>query len=221
MFVANITEENKYSSMLDKRNNRYYLAWQKGYERFLRIRGKPREIALGLALGLFVAMSPTMGFQMIIAIFFATLFKWNKIAAAIAVWLSNPLTAPFIYSLTYFIGARLLGTASLRALPKELSFSTIYALLQKAPEIILAMTIGGVILGIPLAIFGYYFSYTAVQKYQKDIKVKIKTIQTKIMVYFKAELFLSAFMILTPPYTCVNAVLSPNLNSNYIEYHTI
>jgi len=160
--------------MLKNKNNKYYNTIQKGYERFLKIRGKPREIALGLALGLFVAMSPTMGFQMIIAIFFATLLKWNKIAAAISVWLTNPITAPFIYSITYLIGAKLLGTASLKALPKELSFSTIYALLQKAPEIILAMTIGGMIIGLPLAIIGYYFSYSALHKYQKDIKGKIK-----------------------------------------------
>ncbi len=155
-------------------NNRYYRALRKGYARFLKIRGKPKEIALGLALGLFVAMSPTMGFQMIIAIFFATLLKWNKITAAIAVWLTNPVTAPFIYSLTYFIGAKLLGTSTLKALPKELSFSTISVLLQKAPEIILSMTIGGIIIGLPLSIIGYYFSYSAIHKYQKDIKGKIK-----------------------------------------------
>ncbi len=144
------------------------------HDRFLKIHDEPREVALGLALGLFVAMSPTMGFQMIIAVFFATLLKWNKITAAIAVWLTNPVTAPFIYSVTYLIGAKLLGTTTLRALPKELSFSTIVALLQKAPEIILSMGIGGVIVGLPLSIIGYYFSYSAIHKYQKDIKGKRK-----------------------------------------------
>jgi uncharacterized protein (DUF2062 family) len=90
-------------------HHRLYAAWRKVYERILKIRGEPREIALGMGLGLFVAMSPTMGFQMVIAIFLATLFKWNKIAAALGVWLTNPLTAPFIYGLTYLVGSFVIG----------------------------------------------------------------------------------------------------------------
>jgi uncharacterized protein (DUF2062 family) len=77
----------------------------KTYERFLKIRGTPREIGLGFAIGLFVGMSPTMGFQMAIAVFLAAVFKWNKISAAAAVWITNPVTAPIIYGVTYFIGA--------------------------------------------------------------------------------------------------------------------
>ena len=41
--------------------------------RLLRIRKSPDEIAKGLALGVFIGMTPTFGFQMVIAIFFALL----------------------------------------------------------------------------------------------------------------------------------------------------
>ena len=40
---------------------------KKAYSRFVKIRGNPREIALGFALGLFVGMSPFMGAHTIIA----------------------------------------------------------------------------------------------------------------------------------------------------------
>ena len=33
------------------------------YERFIRIRETPEQLALGVAVGFFVAMTPTMGFQ--------------------------------------------------------------------------------------------------------------------------------------------------------------
>lgn len=73
----------------------------KTYIRFLKLRGEPREIALGFALGVFIAFSPTIGVQMVLAIFLAALLKWSKLAVAVAVWISNPLTAPFIYGVTY------------------------------------------------------------------------------------------------------------------------
>ncbi|OQY18354.1 MAG: hypothetical protein B6I36_07200 [Desulfobacteraceae bacterium 4572_35.1] len=77
--------------------------------RLLRLQDQPDEIAKGFALGIFVGMTPTLGAQMLIAVFFAMLLRQNKIAAAVAVWISNPLTAPFIYGLEYETGRLLLG----------------------------------------------------------------------------------------------------------------
>ena len=51
-------------------------------------------------------MTPTMGIQMPIAIFFAAMLKWSKISAAFGVWITNPLTSPFIYGLTYIVDAK-------------------------------------------------------------------------------------------------------------------
>ncbi len=146
---------------------------QKTYERFLKIRGSPREIALGLALGLFVGMTPFMGFHMAIAVFFAAIFKWNKISSAVGVWVSNPLTAPFVYSATYIVGAKVSGSARLFTPPSELSLSNILNLLQKTPEIFWSLIVGGVVLGLPLAVFGYYFAYQSVLKYQQGLRAKI------------------------------------------------
>ena len=75
----------------------------RAYERFVRIRGRPREIALGFALCIFIGMLPTMGIQMPIAVFFAALLKWSKISPAFGVWITNPFTSPFIYGLTYMV----------------------------------------------------------------------------------------------------------------------
>ena len=150
-----------------------FAALKKTYERFLKIRGNPREIALGFALGLFVGMSPTMGFQMAIAVFFAALLKWNKISAAVAVWITNPFTAPIIYGLTYFVGAKILGVSNSFQGLSAFDLSALLHLIQKTPKILMVMTLGGVVVGIPLALAGYYFSFSAVHAYQKDIKAKL------------------------------------------------
>ena len=63
---------------------------QHTYERFLKIRGNPRQIGLGFALGLFLGTTPFIGLHSIVAVVLAALFKWNKIAALSGAWISNP-----------------------------------------------------------------------------------------------------------------------------------
>jgi uncharacterized protein (DUF2062 family) len=153
---------------------------RKVYERFIRIRGAPREVALGFALGIFVGMTPTIGVQTPIAIFLAALFKWSKLSAAIGVWISNPLTAPLIYSATYIAGAKILNLQPVFNMPLSPTWSTLKAMLQKAPQAFGAMTVGGTIIGVPLAIAAYYLSYFAVEKYQKDVKQKLARQKAKL-----------------------------------------
>jgi uncharacterized protein (DUF2062 family) len=143
------------------------------YERFLRIRGRPRDVALGLALGIFIGMTPSIGIQMALAVFMAALFKWNKLSAATGVWITNPLTAPFIYSINYVIGARLLEIKRGYSLTPEVSIAGTSPMLHNAPEIFWALLLGGVILGLPLAVAGYYFCYSAITRYQEPIKETI------------------------------------------------
>jgi uncharacterized protein (DUF2062 family) len=161
-------------------NSIIYKIFQMPYRRFLKIRGEPREIALGFALGLFVGITPTMGIQMIIAVFFAALFKWNKISSAIGVWISNPLTAPLIYSLTYLLGAGILGLKNSFRLSDLQGITAVVEILKKAPEIFVALIIGGIVLGFPIAVLGYYLSYAAIQRYREGIKRKLLKQKEKI-----------------------------------------
>jgi uncharacterized protein (DUF2062 family) len=149
------------------------------YDRFVKLRGCPREIARGFALGLFVGMSPTIGAQMLIAVPLAALLKVNKLAAVAGVWISNPLTAPFIYGLTYLVGAKIIGLSG--HLADGLADGvTVVEIIAKAPKIFWAMTVGGVVLGIPLAAAGYYLSLGAVSRYRSGIQPKIAAGKQKL-----------------------------------------
>ncbi len=145
---------------------------KKAYERLIKIRGQPREIAQGFALGIFVGMSPFLGFQTMGVIFLASLLKWNKIAAAIGVWISNPVTAPVLYSVTYFIGAAFMGKDP-APLPWRGSPESFLESLARAPDILWALVLGGMILGLPLAVASYYFVHSAVRRYQVEIREKL------------------------------------------------
>jgi len=119
--------------------------------RFLRLRGAPDEIAKGVALGIFIGMTPTFGFQIFLALFFAWLLKENKLAALVGVWITNPVTAPFIYALEYESGRLLLGLERAR-LPAEFSFSAFGTL---GWEVFLPLAVGSLLYGILCASLAY------------------------------------------------------------------
>ncbi len=71
----------------------------------IRLRGSPQAIAGGFSLGLFIAFTPTIGIQIFLAFFLATALNVNRPAAVLAVWLTNPVTIPAIFSLNYLLGS--------------------------------------------------------------------------------------------------------------------
>jgi hypothetical protein len=150
------------------------------YQRFIKIHGTPREIALGFALGLFIGASPTMGFQIIIAVFLAAVFQWNKITAGMGVWITNPLTAPFIYSGTYLLGSKILGLDNQFIFADGFTLSALVQMMKEAPNIFAALTVGGIIAGLPLAAAGYYIIFSLVKKYQDDLKKALEKQKLKL-----------------------------------------
>jgi len=112
--------------------------------RFIRLSGTPDEIAKGFALGIFIGMTPTFGFQMALAIFAAFLLRENKLAAVLGVWITNPVTAPFIYAAEYELGRRLL---QLEPLSFNIEF-TFDALMALSWEILVPLLVGSLVFGV-------------------------------------------------------------------------
>ncbi len=77
-------------------------------------------VAKGLALGLFIAFTPTIPFQMLLAATAAYLVKANLPAAVAGVWATNPLTALPIYLSANRLGRFLLHDTWLLNLIHEL-----------------------------------------------------------------------------------------------------
>ncbi len=126
--------------------------------RFVRLRGLPEEIAKGVALGIFIGMTPTFGFQMAIALFFAYLFRENRLAAILGVWITNPVTAPVIYAIEYEIGRILLGMPRAK-LPIEFTWGA-YA--DLGWNIMYPIWVGGILAGIILGALSYFITLRVV-----------------------------------------------------------
>ena len=122
--------------------------------RFVRLRGLPEEIAKGVALGIFIGMTPTFGLQMAIALFFAYLLRENRLAAVLGVWITNPVTAPFIYAIEYEMGRILLGMQRAH-LPQEL---TVKAYADLGWNVLYPLWLGGTLSGLILGALSYFLT---------------------------------------------------------------
>lgn len=129
--------------------------WQEFIRQLRELRDKPHEISLGMAIGVFIAITPTIPFHTVLAVFLAALLRGSKLAAALGVWLSNPLTIPLFYYGSYQLGRFVLRLPEL-ALPPDYSVLSMVRLSGRAT---VAMLHGGVLLGILPAVAAYFLTY--------------------------------------------------------------
>lgn len=72
--------------------------------KIFHIEDSPHKIALGLAIGLFVAWTPILGAHILMAIGLSILLRANKFAAFVSVWVSNIFTFAILYYPGYLLG---------------------------------------------------------------------------------------------------------------------
>ncbi len=77
--------------------------------RVLHADDSPHRLALGIAVGMFVTLTPLLGFQMMLSVFLSWLLRANKLVGIPLVWISNPFTIIPIYYPCYKLGCKLLG----------------------------------------------------------------------------------------------------------------
>jgi len=87
----------------------WYLSPRLWIREIIGLDDTPRAIALGTAIGTFIAFTPTVGAQMLIVLAVGWLckpfFRFNKLAGLIAVYISNPVTTLPIYWFNYWVGS--------------------------------------------------------------------------------------------------------------------
>ncbi|WP_336287890.1 DUF2062 domain-containing protein [Bartonella sp. CB60] len=152
-------------------------------KRILRISATPHKVALGFAVGIFLACSPLLGVHIILAIVFSWILRGNFAAAIIGTVFSNPLTFLFIVMVDYKIGYLCLSLFSdvneislsqIRALFDGLTLSNASLLFKDAwNSIMMPMIIGGVFLGFILGSFSYIGVYRAITRFQQKRYQKI------------------------------------------------
>ncbi len=139
----------------------------------LQINDTPHAIALGTAIGMFLAMTPTVGIQIILAAVVCTAVRANRVAAVVMVFISNPLTMIPIYWIDYWLGSVITGNEMISEAAFDASWQQIKAagmiggireaLIVLTGELFVPMMIGGSLIGIVLGVPLYPLTRRAVR----------------------------------------------------------
>ena len=151
-----------------KRTARFY------YLKFLRLRGEPIYLAKGVALGIFIGITPTIPLHTVLILALAFLLRASKISSLLASWLvSNPLTFFAQYYFSWRLGNLLLpGSLSWQKIGHVLEIieqgSSFQVIIQQIATLgakaIFAMVLGGSLLALPFTVFGYFLSLNFFKK---------------------------------------------------------
>lgn len=145
------------------------------------LNGDPHYVALGMAIGVFISITPTIPFHTILAISLALIFRASKAAAVLGVWVSNPFTVVFLYIACYQAGHFIWDTPGnemesirllIEHLEQDMEFTTkidyLLDFVRTKMKTFMIMNLGGVILGIPAGLASYFVTRQFVSRIRKE-----------------------------------------------------
>jgi len=132
--------------------------------KFRRLQDDPRKIAGGMALGVFIAFTPTIPFHMVGALALAAVLRVSPVSAFLGIQICNPLTIPAIYLAAYKVGQFLLYRGKPLVFPETFSFDAWICVLWQGG---VALQVGGIVIAIPPAIAAYFLTLWIVQRYRR------------------------------------------------------
>lgn len=133
---------------------------KKHLAKIIKLDDSPHSIALGFAIGTLIAIAPTLGLDIFIALLVLFIFpNLNKISLFGGLLLWNPIFAAPLLPLSYKIGTFLLGNASSSHFNLTI-LNTIY-------NFSLRLIVGSYISAVIFAILSYFVVRLIVYFYQK------------------------------------------------------
>lgn len=136
----------------------------------LKAHHAPREIALGIAIGSFIAVLPLYGLHTILCVIAIILIpKANKLAVLLGTNISLPPTVPAITWAAYDIGRTLLADKHYPPLSWEYirNFK-----IERLSEFYYPLFMGSLILGLICAVVFYFITLVAVDWYRKKYLIE-------------------------------------------------
>jgi uncharacterized protein (DUF2062 family) len=138
--------------------------------RLMRHPGTPESIGRGVASGFFTAFLLPGG-HMVAAFLLAILMRGARGTAALATWIVNPFTIPFIWPLQCWLGSFLIGRPLSHELIEHLLWNAVHTpsmqtLGELSVELIESFFAGGALLGAVVAVTGYFGTVIVVRRHR-------------------------------------------------------
>jgi uncharacterized protein (DUF2062 family) len=161
-------------------------SWRRFRERLtsvLHLDEEPSRLAMGMAVGVFIGLTPFFFMHTILALLVAFVFRLNKVATVTGAWLNLPWFAPFLYAFCLELGEAILSgdfsvvwrigelpglaAAFLRANPVENAGSFWHLLKRTMFEASIPLFVGTTVTGILLGVVTYFITLEAVREIRR------------------------------------------------------
>ncbi len=131
------------------------------YLRFLRLQGSPEQLARGMASGIFSGCFPLFGFQIIMGIGVATVFRGNRLMAVAATWISNPFTYVPIFAFNYQVGYWLLSGGATQTFQ---DLDTLRSWMDMGTEVSGRLMLGSTVVGAVAGVASYFIGLPLIRR---------------------------------------------------------
>jgi hypothetical protein len=155
-------------------------SWRRLRERathVLHLDEEPSRLAAGMAVGVFIGVTPFYGLHTLLALAAAYVFRLNKVATITGAWINLPWFAPFVYGFCLRLGEGILTgdwssfslasihglAAYLRASPRETAGTLYQALWNMLFVASKPLFVGTTLVGLVLAVAAYFITLEAVR----------------------------------------------------------
>lgn len=137
------------------------------FKRLIRLKGDPFVLARGVAIGTFVGITPTIPFHTVIITALCVILRGNLVAGLMTgILVSNPLTIPLEYFISWKIGKTITKTSitwneiehSIMSIMNASFIDSINIICYHGIQVLLSLILGGVLLAIPLALASYFLA---------------------------------------------------------------
>ena len=153
--------------------------------RLVRLRGDPFVLARGIAIGTFIGLTPTIPFHTILIIFFCAVGRGHLVAGLIvSLLVSNPLTIPLQYYISWKVGTILTGSSlsweqvkDLMRIARDVSMLEAVKLIYiNSFRSMLSVLLGGIVFSLPFAITSYFLAlYLYIRRQKRRMNRLLKT----------------------------------------------
>jgi uncharacterized protein len=124
----------------------------------LQLDDTPHRIALAFGIGVWLAFFPILGIHTILGLLIAFLFRLNRPAILVGIYVSNPWTLAPLYMAGTVVGCEILGVsrAELTSVDWHLHGRAFYrALFENLRPYVWPFVVGNTVLGVAGGIVGY------------------------------------------------------------------
>ena len=172
--------------------------------RLKRIPDTPHKISLGMSCGIFASFTPLFGLHFLIAGLLSYLFRANVLASLIGTFVGNPITFPIITVFNLKLGEWILGSSEYSSgdggkifegfldfifliyksffTEGSIGENNVPRMNEFLNGVFIPYSLGGLILGIFIAVISYFLLRPLVATYQKKRSaLKAKRFKKKLM----------------------------------------